>query len=234
MTRLAVVVAALTVMLVPAAVTRVLAGSSTGVAGEAAATPTPIEEAPHAAAAVVPPVMEPSPVAVSLTPDVTVIGANVEQQVAVHDAVARFRSAGLELPDVEVHFFDDEAGCHGHLGGFQRGFTPWRVLVCSDLAFVPVHEFAHAWEAANLDDNARAHYVAVRGMPTWNDHDVHWSERGIEDAAFIIQQNLMAKNPNLDSPTWTERTAVYELLTGSPSPLVGVSDSDDAELRGRT
>jgi hypothetical protein len=214
---------ALTAIVVPIAGVRVLTGSSPDAVGEVvgeadAATPTPIEARPPADEVVVP-LIEPEPAAVSLTPDVTVIGASGEQQVAVDDAVARFRSAGLELPDVEIRFLADEAGCDGHLGLFQRGFTPWRVLVCSDLAFVPTHELAHAWEAANLDDDERARYVEARGMPTWDDRDADWNERGIEDAAFIVQQNLMAKHPNLDTPAWKERTAAYELLTGSSSPL---------------
>ena len=36
---------------------------------------------------------------------------------------------------------------------FQQSFTPWRLLICSDLQFVPTHELAHAWEAANLTDD---------------------------------------------------------------------------------
>ena len=210
---------ALTAIVVPIAGARVLTGSAPDVEGEAvAATPTPIQ-APRPADEVVVPVIEPDPAEVSLTPDVSVIGASGEQQVAVDDAVARFRSVGLRLPAVEIRFHADKAECDGHLGLFQRGFTPWRVLVCSDLAFVLTHELAHAWEAANLDDDERERYVEARGMPTWDDHDADWNERGIEDAAFIVQQNLTAKDPNLDSPAWKERTAAYELLTGSSSPL---------------
>lgn len=216
---------ALTAIVVPIAGFRVLTGSSPDVVGEAVAA-TPIE-APSPADEVVVPVIEPEPASVSLTPDVTVIGASAEQQVAVDDAVARFRSAGLELPDVEVRFLADEAECAGHLGLFQRGFTPWRVLVCSDLAFVPTHELAHAWEAANLDDDDRARYVEARGMATWDDPDADWNERGVEDAAFIVQQNLMAEHPIPDSPVWKERTAAFELLTGSSSPLRAPSDEED-------
>jgi hypothetical protein len=218
MPRLAVALA-LTAIVVPIAWVRVLTGPSPDVVGEAVAASPPLIEAPPPAAEIVVPITEPEPTAVSLTPDVNVIGASREQRVAVDDAVARFRSAGLELPDVEVRFHADEAECDGHLGLFQRGFTPWRVLVCSDRAFVITHELAHAWEAANLDDEERARYVEARGMPTWNDHDADWNERGVEDAAFIVQQNLMASHLNPDSPAWKERAAAYELLTGWSSPL---------------
>ncbi len=47
-----------------------------------------------------------------------------------------------------------------------------------------------------------------------------WTERGVEDVAFTIQQNLMATNPPLASSTWAERVEAYAQITGQPSPLV--------------
>jgi len=158
-------------------------------------------------------------VAVSMTPTVTTVGATAADESALADALARFSSNGLPLPDLDVRFFDDEADCGGHYGLFQQQFTPWRILVCSDLAFVPTHEFAHAWEAANLSDEDRDQYLEARGLGTWSDPAAPWKERGVEDAAFMIQQNLTATSAPLASPTWYERMAAYELLTGSPSPL---------------
>ncbi len=156
--------------------------------------------------------------AISASPRITVIGADAGDLRVLDDALARFRDNGLELPDLEVHFLD-EADCRGYLGLFQKGFTPWRVLVCSDLDFVATHEIAHAWEAANLDDPQRDGYLEARDLTDWSDKHVARSERGEEDAAFIIQQNLMATNPQLTSRTWQERLAAYELLTGQASPL---------------
>ena len=51
--------------------------------------------------------------------------------------------------DLDVHFFDEAV--QGHREAQQR-YEPWRVVICGDLEFVVTHEFAHAWEAANVDD----------------------------------------------------------------------------------
>jgi hypothetical protein len=157
-------------------------------------------------------------VTASASPHITVIGADAGDLRVLDDALARFRDNGLELPDLEVHFLDQD-DCRGYLGLFQKNFTPWRVLVCSDLDFVATHELAHAWEAANLDDAHRDHYLEARELTDWSDKHIARNQRGEEDAAFIIQQNLMATNPQLTSPPWQDRLAAYQLLTGRPSPL---------------
>jgi hypothetical protein len=206
-------------------------GGTAGATHEPPAATTPVEttgmaepaEAPAAVVvAALPAVTDPrARVSISLTPSIEMVGAGGERQARLHEALARFRDNGLELPALEVRFDDDKAACAGHEGLFEQAFTPWRVSICSDLAFVPTHELAHAWEAANLDDDDRARYVEARGLTTWDDPAASWQDRGIEDVAFIIQQNLMAGHPNIDSPTWIDRTAAYLLLTGRVSPLRG-------------
>ncbi len=42
----------------------------------------------------------------------------------------------------------------------------------------------------------------------------------MEDAAVVVQQNLMATSFDLDSQRWQRRTAAFEFLTGTPSPLL--------------
>ena len=69
-------------------------------------------------------------------------------------------------------------------------------------------------------------------MTNWNDPAVGWADRGMEDAARMMQQNLMATNPQLTLPAWADRLDAYELLVGWPSPLrsesgdLAVSESD--------
>ena len=159
-------------------------------------------------------------------PMVTVDGADVEQRARLDDALARFDSAGLRLADFEIIFSDDESVCAGHLGGFRdRDDTP-HVSVCSDLEFVVLHELAHVWIDANLDEVARDEYVRARGVAAWSDHSVPWAQRGVEDAAFVVQQNLRDVAPSsLASATWADRIAAFELLTGVPSPLRSRSPS---------
>ena len=162
----------------------------------------------------------PAPDSVNDSPVVQVFGADDIEHRRVDEALGRFAVNGLALPDLDVHFFDDEAACKGHQGLFQQRYEPWRVVICGDLEFVVTHEFAHAWEAANVDDAGRAHYVEHRGLPTWDGGEFEWLERGVEDVAFTIQQILMATaNRPLTSSTWVERAAAYELITGRPCPL---------------
>ena len=171
--------------------------------------------APSSAQAVEPSVAPP----VDLRPTIDVAGASPSDATALDEALARFRDQGLLLPDLEVRFSTDEADCHGHPGVFESGTSPWRISICSDLAFVLTHELAHAWTEANLDDGDRDAYVVARGLPAWRGDDLEWGERGVEDAAFMIQQNLMAGSVRADSPAWIERMEAYEQLTGQASPL---------------
>ncbi|NNE11672.1 MAG: hypothetical protein HKN41_05435, partial [Ilumatobacter sp.] len=150
----------------------------------------------------------------------TPVGADATDLAVLDEALAAFRAHGLELPDVEVHYSDDRADCNGHLGLFENSYKPWRLLVCTDSAYVTYHELAHAWEAANVDDVTRARYLEARQLSTWNDPDTPWAERGIEDAARLLQVSLMTNRPHLSSSIWQERLAAYELLTGRSSPAL--------------
>jgi hypothetical protein len=137
----------------------------------------------------------------------------------VADALAAFSAAGLEVPPVEIHFADTITDCRGHLGLFES--TPNRTVIhiCDPKDFVVAHEIAHVWVAVNVDDEQRERYMRVRGLGNWNDWNAPWSERGIEDSAFIIQQNLTMDRVPLSSTTWVQRFEAFEMLTGQPSPL---------------
>lgn len=141
-------------------------------------------------------------------------------------AIERFTWAGLRLPDLDVAFSDD--GCQGHLGIFDRNPRPWRVEICSELEFVLTHELAHAWAAANLDESDRVAYTEYRGLAAWHDPDVHWRERGIEDAAFMMQQVLMTTHVRPDWSAWVERVGAYEQLTGERPPHALASDESNS------
>ena len=158
---------------------------------------------------------------VSLVPSLKIRGTDAGQAgqtTRVDNALARFRYAGLKLPDLEIIFHDDDSACDGHDGMFRPHSFPWRIDVCSDLDFVVPHELAHAWAAANLDDNDRARYIDARGLTNWADTSAPWEERGTEDAAFMIQQNLRAIDLDVSSAAWLERIRAYEVLTGMTSP----------------
>ncbi|MEM7272729.1 MAG: hypothetical protein AAF547_06590 [Actinomycetota bacterium] len=156
-------------------------------------------------------------------PHISVDSTDPEHRQRVAEAVSRFEAHGLVLPALRVSFFTDETACRGYFGLFQASTSPWSVRVCSDLDFVVTHELAHAYLALHLNDADRAAYLAAYDLPTWNGREVEWRQRGFEDAAFVLQQNLMMPPRDADgwSAEWERRAEAYELLTGRPSPLRG-------------
>lgn len=149
---------------------------------------------------------------------ISLVSGGPNEQARLDEAVARFTENGLDLPALDVMFLDDASDCRGADGVFQERFTPWRVSICSERAFVLPHELAHAWVASKLSVSDRRDYMKARGLTNWNDHGEPWSTRATEDAAFVMQQNLMVQPGHL-SKTWNERADAYELLTGRTSPL---------------
>lgn len=155
----------------------------------------------------------------STPPPLAIENANATQVAAIDAAAQRFADANLKLPDLTVRFGDDSADCYGHPGIFNAATTPWTITICSDLAFVPTHELAHAWLDANLHAETRQQYLNLRDKANWDDKHAEWSDRGVEDAAFVIQQNLMI-TPRLPlSEEWQSRLDAYELLTGQTALL---------------
>ena len=126
------------------------------------------------------------------TPQVVVVDAPpVAMELAVW-AVGRFEAAGLELPPTEVHFHDGIEGCRGFLGYAQGG----RVDLCVRLEMeagpqrLVLHELAHAWESATLDEVCRERFLQLRGLDAWAGDDVEWKQRGIEQLAEIVAWGL--------------------------------------------
>jgi len=152
-------------------------------------------------------------------PRVTIERATAAEAATLDIALQRFADAHLRLPELNVRFSDSPADCYGFLGIFATGTTPWTITICSDLAFVPTHELAHAWLETNLDAETRDRYLHARHIKSWDDKQADWHDRGVEDAAFIIQQNLMITPQSPLSPEWQRRADAYELLTGRMSPL---------------
>ncbi len=167
---------------------------------------------------------------VSTTPRVTVRYGTSAHHQRLDLALARFREAGLALPDLEVVFAGTETSCKGHHGLFQQSHTPWRITICSDVGFVYEHELAHGWLAATMTDEQREGFMDLRGYTVWSDHDVPWNERGIEGVAFIIQQGLggLPLPPAL-SDEQLSRLDAFEFLTGSPDPRLAEWEARTAQ-----
>jgi hypothetical protein len=143
-------------------------------------------------------------------------------------AIGRFRSAGLELPSVEVYFHDGPEGCGGNSGYYVWG----RLDLCTGEKDTPyvrgtiVHELSHAWLDLNVSDDTRSEFQRVRRLSTWNDHRQPWGLRGCEQAAEVIAWFL---GPGLTPlipghPDEAELETGYRVLTGRfPPPAVSVT-----------
>jgi hypothetical protein len=165
-------------------------------------------------------VAEPSPqVRESRPPSIEVEGASASQTDRLTLALARFKEAGLELPNLKVIFATDAAACKEHHGLFSTAFDPWRISMCSPLDFVYEHELAHAWEHAMLSDEVRRQFMDLRDITVWSGKDTPWNQRGQEDLAFVIQQGLSGLPlVRTLSGEAISRLKAFELLTGRPAP----------------
>lgn len=167
----------------------------------------------------------PTAVPSSLDPRVQVVGGSSDQRTRLALALDRFREAGLTLPDLTVVFTDDAGDCYGHIGWFQR--SQWTISICDDLDFVYEHELAHAWEAANLDDETREAFMEQGEYQEWSSRDVPWNQRAMEGVAVVIQQGL-GGYPFRSAPA-AEQLEAFELLTGRADPRLAAWQSRDQD-----
>lgn len=107
-------------------------------------------------------------------------------------ALKRYRAAGIQVPPVDIYFHQDPAGCGGNLGFTKNG----RVDLCVRLEMeagpqrIVLHELAHAWATAQVDQETRARFMRLRTLPGWNVTSDDWKDRGTEQAAEIIAWGL--------------------------------------------
>jgi hypothetical protein len=167
---------------------------------------------------------------VSTKPSVLIDGGTPEHHQTVIDAVDRYLSNGLRLPDLRVHIHaDGKSGC----GGFQGLFHPEAGVAVIDLCFpgefLALHELGHAWERFNLDDRQRAQFQGLTGLTTWRSTDAVWRDRGAERAANTLARGLLSTR--LQSSRYHEREfAEFEALTGITSPRVAEIEPPDATV----
>ena len=126
----------------------------------------------------------------SLTPD---------EQALVDWATDRFARAGLDLPELTVHFDPTRERCDNADGQYHHGPDGERVVtVCtpdfdtfaSQLGHrrTLLHEFGHAWDFANLSAEDHDGLARILGADGWNDHGDAWADRGVERfaEAFVL------------------------------------------------
>lgn len=139
----------------------------------------------------------------------------------------RYRTAGLQMPAIDVYFHDDDGGCGGYLGFTKNG----RVDLCIRLAMeghpqrILLHELAHAWAEVELDDETRNAFLELRGLGGWNVTADEHKDRGTEQAAEIIAWGLGESSPQPFITGETTPAALadgFRLLTGV-EPLNGAA-----------
>lgn len=205
-----------------------LASVAAGIAAAATTVPgaTVSADAPVALAAV--------GVAETQTPEPA---PTAEEQQIIDWALRLFEEAGLQLPRLEIGFYDTKDACGGNKGTYRpQPIGVARVRVCDwhDRETLReawrrktlVHELAHAWAHHNLDDEHRQEFVEHRGLDHWNDRDEAWQTRGTEHAAEVITWGIIDRPMRVDvriEATRVEQlTEAYELLTGA-TPMNGPS-----------
>jgi hypothetical protein len=154
---------------------------------------------------------------------------------------AQFALVGLEIPDVEITFHEDAEPCRGAEGRFTASGGRRHVAVCvadrgtfaSDLhrRRTLTHEFAHAWDHANLDDDRRSGLLAILGATNWNDPSDAWDERGIERFAETLTWGLydQRRRPVLIDVPCRELHADFVAITNhdATGPLYSVCTTAD-------
>jgi len=176
------------------------------------------------------PIVAPAPTAMPDIPQIAEAGRAIEPtaEIAVASwARGRFADAGLDLPTIDVEVGEDRDDCGGNTAiAVHTTSTPRIVLCMSSTASNVVekrtvlHEMAHIWARAHVDSATRDAFIAMRGVPSWDD-EPRWDLRGSEHAAEIITWALMDGEIQLLTLAEHDPTSLaagYELLTGSLPP----------------
>jgi hypothetical protein len=150
----------------------------------------------------------------------------------------RYSAAGLEPPTVAAIWFLPSLDCSVG-GSFARQSDPrfedrHSVTLCfdgrglrhaggvdrrwsGDAVRFGLHELAHVWMYDNLDDDTRAALIERAGLEMWRGEGA-WGELGVEHAAETIAWGVAgsesARCDLVPTPSCTELTERYELLTG--------------------
>ena len=167
----------------------------------------------------------PSPEPVAVRASVTVYGADREQVRLARWATGRFERARLDVPEVEIHFHRDSAGCGGHMGYAEGGRVDVCTVLMNEMARRNLlHEMSHVWVDENVSQTVRERFLELRGLRAWNASTDPWDQRGYEQGAEIMAWGLgtrilTAQIPDNDPQ---QLAAGFELLSGFAVPAPSV------------
>lgn len=147
------------------------------------------------------------------------ITGSMEEVALAESAISSFFDAGLSLPPLEIVFHEHRDGCRGHVGVFRMIDGRGDVQICRATRYILLHELAHAWEAANMDDQTRDEVMEYWGVDNWNDHGQSAGDRGAEKVADAIAFAL--DDPSDDpNPVMRRNLCSYRLVTGQHAPAL--------------
>ena len=157
------------------------------------------------------------------TPQLTLVGANLEQEQRTEEAIAQFSAAGLDLPPLRIEFHETTDGCRGYAGLYtpaKAEAAPQvdRIQMCNELEVVLLHELAHAWKHHNLTEETKQAFASHWGLERWNDKSDSHLDRGVERAAHTIAFTLNHTG-GTPSDNVLRYICGYELLTGRTLPV---------------
>ncbi len=169
--------------------------------------------------------------------------------------LGRFEAAGLTPPTIASATFtlyseycdDMRAWYRPTDEGADLGFCFDEDYACWDescISFTPfgrrlmLHELAHAWMDATLDEPARRRYTDYAGLAVWNSKSVTWREQAWEHAAETITWGLMDRDINALQIGYLgpeQLSEGFRLLTGTdPLPRTDVfPPGSDGQQLGR-
>ena len=160
---------------------------------------------------------------------------------------SRFALVGLDLPDVEISFHQETEPCNGHDGIYldSGGRPAVRICIPQGKTYAArlkrqrtlVHELAHAWEQANLDEDQRADLLGILEADDWYAPEAAWEQRGAERFAETIVWGLydQLRRPTLIDVPCRELHADFEAMTGTtaPGPLEPICELRAETAQGR-
>lgn len=93
---------------------------------------------------------------------------------------------------------------------------------CSEVEHCLLHEMAHVWIDAHVDDATKERFLAHSGATAWADPADPWHARGVEQAAETLAWALLQEPGS--TPTGSEsacirRTTGFAILTGRRSDV---------------
>ena len=160
-------------------------------------------------------------IAVPIRTEVLAYEADADQIQMTRWAANRFERAGLQVPEVEIHFHEHLSDCRGHLGYALAG----RIDLCTHLVDTParraiLHEMGHIWLDEHFPVWERPRFLRLRDLSAWNSSKDPWNVRGYEQGAEVMAWALGERimTPSIPDNGEGELRTAFRFLTGHGAP----------------